>query len=313
MHLTNVFNSGMSKLSDLHGSDTGIDTPNKGMFNLPFHHWPFLSLTLSSECPSSFDATGTVGTLSSPKSESTVSDPTVAGWVGFFRRKKASKGNSHFTYSSPFNPASDLSDLDTAGAHGAYSASSMDEDSLGENLVDIALAKSSPSKLAATIERTEPRTRPNVEPQVADGEKKQRSRYEPVQDTPLKEKVPGDSDGAVDKQPSLVESIQKISSELEDQTRGGSRIPALAISTTEEEIAKLIDSKDWQALGDFSLREEGLLEQELENIQLRSMTLDSEAERRIQQEFDATMTTIRSKDGRETGQSGKARKDNTDA
>jgi hypothetical protein len=215
-----------------------------------------------------------VGTPSTPESESTTSDPKVAGWVGFFRRKKTNKGDSDFPYLSPLNPASDVSEVDTVGAQGAYSVSSMDEDSLGENLVGIALAKSTPSKLAASTESTEAKTRQTLEPQAI------------VEDTPPKRQVPGESDVVVDKQSSLVESIQKISSELEDQARGGSWIPALAISTTEEEIAKLIDSKDWQALGDFSVREEGLLEQELENIQLRSMNLDSEAERMVQREFE---------------------------
>jgi hypothetical protein len=60
--------------------------------------------------------------------------------VGFFRRKKTNKGDSDFPYLSPLNPASDVSEVDTVGAQGAYSVSSMDEDSLGENLVGIGIS-----------------------------------------------------------------------------------------------------------------------------------------------------------------------------
>ena len=255
-----------------------------------------------------------MGTPFTPESESTSRDPHVAGWVGFFRRKKASKGDSDFLSSSPLNPGPDVSDVDTLGAQGAYSASSMDEDSLGENLVGIALAKSTPSKLAATIESTEAKARHDFETQPIDIAEKQHYLVEPILDTALKQEVASGADGeerdfpiqtpgVADNQSSLVESIQKISSELENQARGSPSTPALAISTTEAELTKLIDSKAWKALADFSFREEGLIERELESMQSRVMTLESEAkteaQMRAQREFESTMTAIRSKERQE--------------
>ena len=276
-----------------------------------------MSLSLStqhSDRPSPFHATDLVGTPFTPESESTARDPHVAGWVGFFRRKKASKGDSDFPSSSPLNPGPDVSDIDTLGAQGAYSASSMDEDSLGENLVGIALAKSTPSKLAETIESTEGKARHYFETQLIDNAEKQQYLIEPILDPTIKQEVASGADGeeldfpiqtpgVADKKSSLVESIQKISSELENQTRSSPSTPALAISTTEAELTKLIDSKDWKALADFSLREEGLLEQELESLQSRFMKLEpeakTEAQMRAQREFESTMTAIRSKEHKE--------------
>ena len=58
------------------------------------------------------------------------------------------------------------------------------------------------------------------------------------------------------KHSSLVESIQKMSTELESQGQGNSSTPSLTVGATEAELAKYIDSKDWKGLADFSVREE---------------------------------------------------------
>jgi hypothetical protein len=70
----------------------------------------------------------------------------------------------------------------------------------------------------------------------------------------------------------ILESIKTISSELEqayslDYT---STLP-LGDMSTESQLAKLIESKDWTGLGEFSTREEIVNERELQSIEARRL------------------------------------------
>ena len=96
--------------------------------------------------------------------------------------------------------------------------------------------------------------------------------------------------------PSAVESIKKISSELETEVKGTASPPlnpSLADTATEAEIAKLIDSKDWGGLGEYSAQEEVVNERALQSIDARSVDQESEevvlARLRAQRELEAAM------------------------
>lgn len=154
------------------------------------------------------------------------------------------------------------------------SASSTGGDEHDEDLVAGALAKSKPSKAGAHFEAFE-------------RERKQ---------------TPGDIDKGTeppeekDQPSSMAKSIQKISSELQDEAQGGASSPSappLADVAAEAKIAKLIDSKDWKGLGDYSVQEEVVNERELQSIQARTTNLEADEgtldRLQVQRELDAAM------------------------
>lgn len=161
-------------------------------------------------------------------------------------------------------------------------------------MVAAALAKSRPAK-AANFEAFE---RERQQTPVATGSRMQPPKVE-------------------DETSSVAESIQKISSELENQVEGtvslSSFDPYLIDSATEAEIAKLIDSKDWEGLGDFSAQEEVVNERELQSIEARSTNPESEdlvlARLRAQRELEAAMVAFGSKGNDEEPVDEEAKKD----
>lgn len=214
------------------------------------------------------------------KGDATVaSEASSAGWVGYFRRKKGSQQGESDSMSSP-----GVKQKSVDSQVGGRSASSTGGDEHDEDLVAGALAKSKPSKAGAHFEAFE-------------RERKQ---------------TPGDIDKGTeppeekDQPSSMAKSIQKISSELQDEVQGSASSPSpppLADVAAEKKIAKLIDSKDWKGLGDYSVREEVVNERELQSIQARTAILETEeaalARLQAQRELEAAMLAFASKEGTE--------------
>jgi hypothetical protein len=211
--------------------------------------------------------------------ETVASEASSAGWVGYFRRKKGSQQGESDSMSSPgVKRKSEDSHV------GGRSASSTGGDEHDEDLVAGALAKSKPSKAGAHFEAFE-RERKNTPVDIDSGTK-----------TP----------GPEDQPSSMAESIQKISSELQGEAHGSTSsasAPSLADVAAEAEIAKLIDSKDWKSLGDYSVKEEVVNERELQSIQDRNTNLKSEvgtlARLKAQRELEAAMLAFGSKENTE--------------
>jgi hypothetical protein len=95
----------------------------------------------------------------------------------------------------------------------------------------------------------------------------------------------------------LVDSIQQISKDLESSALAENDDPSLAGPGMEEEIERLIASKDWKALGDFANREEVFIENERHTIEARGEIFTSDAERlarqNVKKEFQESMQTLR--------------------
>jgi hypothetical protein len=246
--------------------------PSRGMFVASLAgSLPFpCSFVLSLGGASAFNALDPAVVTQRYETETSESNPKSGGWVGFFRRKTAKQVDS-----TSLNIEGDASG-------GVYPLSSIGTGPLREDLVGMAMSKSIPPKLAAVSEAAE-----------KDAEKLGMGTQ---------------STDWADKQSSLVESIQKVSTELESQGQGNPSTPSLAVGATEAELAKYIDSKDWKGLADFSVREEVFNETELKSIQTRSKNLKSEEEKEAQKsvrsEFEGAMMTLRSIDrptGRDEG------------